>query len=291
MASADMILSIVALCLFAAMLLQFTYRFLQSHWTIYAYIMVFTLIRITAFGIRAYLDSEPTNLSVNTYTNLVITELILLSIGIVFVMKLLVQLYGCLLPKLRAQDSSDPDAFERIVIAKTRFILMPLIILVILGAVYSTPGHSQSEQDTGLLLRKVGICLLCILGFWYLYAAYAYRQRYYSNSRQAFTIALIATALFQVSLIYKGVCTFYPDAQNSTAVYFLLIPVLEVIALAFLCVDLQALFRGGPGGEGAYYSNNDIEIVAPAALNSNSTAQSQPQSTGYYPIHQQQQHQ
>ncbi|KAG0070831.1 hypothetical protein BGZ89_012330 [Linnemannia elongata] len=290
MASTDMILSIVALLLFAVMFVQFTYRYVQSRWSIYAYVMVFTLIRIAAFGIRAYLDSNPTGLSVSTYTNLVITELILLSVGIVFIMKLLVQLYGSLLPKLRSQEAdSEPDLFERIVIGKTRFILLPLIILVILGAVYSTPDHSQSDQDLGLLLRKVGICLLCILGFWYLFAAYTYRQRYHSNSRQAFTIALIATALFQVSLIYKVVYTFYPAAQNSTVVYFLFIPVLEVIAMGFLCVDLQALFRGGPGGESAYYSNNDIEIVAPAALNSNGAAQPLNQSTGYYPIHQQQQ--
>ncbi|KAG0285217.1 hypothetical protein BGZ96_010470 [Linnemannia gamsii] len=279
MASADMILSIVALFLFFAMFIQFTYRYIQSRfWSIYAYIMVFTLIRIAAFGIRAYIDSSPTNISVDTFTNLIITELILLSIGIVFVMKLLVQLYGFLLPKLRAQESgftAEPDTFERIVIGKTRFILMPLVILIILGAVYSTPDHTPSEQSTGLLLRKVGICLLAILGFWYLFAAYTYRQRYYSNARQAFTIALIATALFQLSLIYKTVYTFYADAQNSIVVYFLFLPVLEVIALGFLCVDLQALFRGGCGEPG-YYSHDDIEIP-------------QPQSTGYYPIHSQQQ--
>ncbi|KAF9144358.1 hypothetical protein BGX30_013066 [Mortierella sp. GBA39] len=285
MASADMILSIVALTLFATMFVQFTYRFLQSRWSVYAYIMVFTLIRIAAFGIRAYLDSNPTDLSISTYTNLMITELILLSIGVVFIMKLLVQLYGTLLPKLRAQESNaEPDLFERIVIGKTRFVLLPLIILVIVGAVDSTPDHSQSDQNTGLILRKVGVCLLCILGFWYLFAAYTYRQRFHANSRQAFTIGFIATALFQVSLIYKVIYTFYPAAQNSTAVYFVFIPVLEVVALGSLCVDLQALFRGG---ESAYYSNNDIEIVAPDALNSNGAAQ----PTGYYPIHQQQQQQ
>ncbi|KAF9539117.1 hypothetical protein EC957_005793 [Mortierella hygrophila] len=282
MASADMILSVVALILFAIMLVQFAYRFLRSRWSIYAYIMVFTVIRIAAFGIRAYLDSNPTDISVSTYTNLMVAELILLSIGVVFIMKLLVQLYGSLLPKLRAQESNaEPDLFERIVIEKTRFVLLPLIILVILGAVDSTPGHSQSDLDTGLILRKVGICLLCILGFWYLFAAYTYRQRFHANSRQAFSIGLIATALFQVSLIYKVIYTFYPAAQNSTVVYFLLIPVLEIIALGFLCVDLQALFRGG---ESAYYNNNDIEIVAPAASNG---VVAQP--TGYYPIHQQQQ--
>ncbi|KAG0375483.1 hypothetical protein BGX24_009036 [Mortierella sp. AD032] len=290
MASADMILSIVALLLFAAMLAQFTFRYIQSSlWSIYAYIMVFTVIRIAAFGIRAYLDSNPATLSVSTYTNLVIAELILLSVGIVFIMKLLVQLYGCILPKLRAQDEGldgEPDAFERIVITKTKFILLPLIILVILGAVYSTPDHTQSEQDTGLLLRKVGICLLAVLGFWYLLAAYTYRRRYYSNARQAFTIALIATALFQVSLIYKVVYTFYADAQNTTVVYFLFVPVLEVVALGFLCVDLQALFRGGRGGESPYYSNNnDIEIVQPAPLGS-SGAQSQ--GAEYYPLRHQQ---
>ncbi|KAF9128375.1 hypothetical protein BGW39_005128 [Mortierella sp. 14UC] len=276
------------------MLLQFTHRYFQSGlWSIYAYIMVFTLIRIAAFGIRAYIDSNPSSLSVSTYTNLVITELILLSVGIVFIMKLVVQLYGCLLPKLRAQEegfaASEPDLFERIVIGKTRFILLPLIILLIVGAVNSTPDHSQSDQDTGLLLRKIGISLLAILGFWYLFAAYTYRQRYLSNARQAFTIALIATALFQVSLIYKVVYTFYAAAQNSTVVYFLLIPVLEVIALGFLCVDLQALFRGGDLASSYYSNRNDIEIVQPVLLASN--AQPQPQSAEYYPLHQQQRQQ
>ncbi|KAG0306257.1 hypothetical protein BGZ97_000808 [Linnemannia gamsii] len=269
------------------MLLQFTYRYVQSRfWSIYAYIVVFSLLRITAFGIRAYLDSNPKDITVDTYTSLIITQMILLSIGIVFVMKLLVQLYGFLLPKLRAQESgiaAEPDTFERIVIGKTRFILMPLVIIIILGAVYSTPDHSPSEQSTGLLLRKVGICLLAILGFWYVFAAFTYRQRYYSNARQAFTIALIATALFQLSLIYKVVYTFYANAQNSTVVYFLFVPVLEIVALAFLCVDLQAIFRGDCG-EAGYYSSNDIEIVAPAALNSNNGS-AQPQSTGYYPLH------
>ncbi|KAF9907896.1 hypothetical protein EC991_010409 [Linnemannia zychae] len=290
MASADMVLSIISLILFVAMLLQFTYRYFQSgRWSLYAYIMIFTVLRIIAFGIRAYLDTNPTSISISTYTNLVITEIILLSVGIVFVMKLLVQLFGCLLPKLRAQEEGykgEPDLFERIVIGQTRFILLPLIILVIIGAVYSTPDHTPSEQDTGLLLRKVGISLLAILGFWYLFATFTYRQRYAANARQAFTIALIATALFQISLIYKVVYTFYPAAQNTTVVYFLLIPVLEVIALGFLCVDLQALFRGDDQASSFRSSRNDIEIVLPSPLANSS--QSQPQSADYYPLHQQQ---
>ncbi|KAF9934789.1 hypothetical protein FBU30_000083 [Linnemannia zychae] len=277
MVSADMILSIVALCLFAVMLVQFTYRYIQSRWSVYIFIMIFILIRIAAFGIRAYIDSNPANISIETYTNLIITEMILLSIGIVFILKLLVQLYGVLLPKLRAQEAREPDLFERIVVNRTRLVLLPLVILVIVGAVYSSPGHSQSEQSTGLLLRKVGICLLCILGFWYLIAGYTYRRRYYSNSRQAFTIAFVATALFQVSLIYKLVCTFYADAQNSTVVYFLLIPVLELIALGFLCVDLHALFRGGRDGD-PLYLNNHVELVQPQPL-------SQTQNAEYYPLH------
>ncbi|KAG0214691.1 hypothetical protein BGX33_001949 [Mortierella sp. NVP41] len=285
MALADMILSIVALCLYVVMLAQFTYRFLRSGWRVYIFIMLFALIRIAAFGIRAYLDSNPTSLSVNTYTNLVITELILLSVGVVFILKLLVKLYGFLLPKLRAQESEDPDLFERLVIEKTKFFLLPLIILVIVGAIYSTPSHTQSEQDLGLVLRKVGICLLTLLGFWYLFAAVTYRQRYASNSRQAFTIALIATALFQVSLIYKLIYTFYADAQNSTVAYFLFTPVLEIVALGFLCVDLQALFRGS--SDGSYYSNSsDVETVLPAPA-ANSPYQGQ--NAGYYELQQQQQ--
>ncbi|KAF8926065.1 hypothetical protein BGZ58_000223 [Dissophora ornata] len=207
--------------------------------------MIFLVIRIVAFGMRAYLDSGAISPSDNNYLNLVITELVLLSIGVVFVMKLLVRLYESVLPKLRAQFSHGPDLFERCLIERTRFFLTPLIVLVVVGAIMSTPDHSESDQNTGLALRKVGVSLLLVLGLWYWFAAYTYRNRYPGNSR-AFTIALLATTAFDISLIYKFIYTFYSAAQNVTGVFFIFTPLMEMAGLCVLSVDLQSYFLGHP---------------------------------------------
>ncbi|CAO3563157.1 unnamed protein product [Mortierella alpina] len=106
------------------------------------------------------------------------------------------------------------------------------------------PDHSISEQHLGLVLRKVGICLLMILGVWFLHAAFTYRSRYPGN-RYAFTVALAVTLLFDITLVYKLVATFYPDAQSQTAAYFILQVLMELIGLSVLSVDLQAYFLGG----------------------------------------------
>ncbi|KAF9344255.1 hypothetical protein BGX26_004609 [Mortierella sp. AD094] len=269
MVSADEVLSIVACVLYCVMLAVFGLRFMKSGWGVYSYIMIFVVIRIVAYGIRAYMDSGAIDPSNSSYVNLVITELVLLSIGVVFIMKLIVRLYDFILPKLRTQYSQGPDLFERCLVERTRFFLLPLIILVVVGAVLSTPGHSASDMDLGVALRKVGVSLLMLLGLWYLYATFTYRNRYPGN-RQAFTIALTAIGLFDISLAYKVVYTFYPAAQNTTAVYFILSPLLELIALCVLSVDLQSYFMGHP-------LVDDIEIQ-PSAINGSY----QPQPVGYY---------
>ncbi|KAF9432769.1 hypothetical protein BGZ76_010354 [Entomortierella beljakovae] len=243
MVSVEEILSIVTAILFCAMIVVFGTRYLRSHWGIYRYIIIFLIIRVAAYSIRAYLNSGAILPSDPNYVNIYIAELILVSIGVVFIMKLIVQLYQSLLPKLRSQASHSPDLFERCLIERTRFFLMPLIALIITGAVLSTPDHSASDQETGLALRKVGVILLLALGLWYLFATYTYRNRYPSNSR-AFSIAFLAIAFFVVSLIYKVIYTFYAAAQTNTGVFFIFSPLMELIALCILSVDLEAYFKG-----------------------------------------------
>ncbi|KAF9169067.1 hypothetical protein BGX21_001600 [Mortierella sp. AD011] len=274
MVSVDEVLSIVACVLFCVTLAGFGIRFMNSRWGVYSYIMIFIVLRIVGYGIRAYIDSGAIDPSNDSYVNLIITELILLSIGVVFIMKLIAQLYDFILPKLRSQYSQEPDLFERCMVERTRFFLLPLTVLVIVGAVESTPGHSASEMDLGLVLRKIGICLLMLLGIWYFSSTFVYRNRYPANSR-AFTIALAAIGLFDISIVYKVVCTFYPAAQNVTAVYFIFSPVLELIVLGVLSVDLQSYFLGYPSVE-------DIEIQ-PVAPN----GYYQSQTAGYYDYPQQ----
>ncbi|KAF9955484.1 hypothetical protein BGZ72_003707 [Mortierella alpina] len=245
MASAEEILSIIAAILFMVALSQFSFRYLKSRWGIYFFIMTFCLLRVVAYSIRAYMNSGAITPLDKSFMNLYIAELILLSIGVVFIMKLLARLYGAILPKLRAQTSTGPDRFEQCLVERTKYFLLPLIVLVVAGAIYSTPNHSISDQHLGLVLRKVGICLLMILGVWFLHAAFNYRTRYPGN-RYAFNIALVATILFDITLVYKLVATFYADAQNQTAVYFIFQALVELMGLGVLSVDLQAYFLGGP---------------------------------------------
>ncbi|KAF9169065.1 hypothetical protein BGX21_010905 [Mortierella sp. AD011] len=257
MVSVDEVLSIVTCVLFCVTLAGFGIRFMNSRWGVYSYIMIFIVLRIVGYGIRAYIDSGAIAPSNGSYVNLIITELVLLSIGVVFIMKLIARLYDFILPKLRSQYSQEPDLFERCMVERTRFFLLPLTVLVIVGAVKSTPGHSASEMDLGLALRKVGVCLFILLGAWYFYSTFVYRNRYPANSR-AFTIALAAIGLFDISIVYKVVYTFYPAAQNATAVYFILSPLLELIVLGVLSVDLQSYFLGYPSADDV-----EIQLVAP----------------------------
>ncbi|KAG0048063.1 hypothetical protein BGZ83_006931 [Gryganskiella cystojenkinii] len=271
MVNADEILSIVVLICFAVLLVQFVLRYFRSGWGLYIFISVFCVIRIVAYGIRAYIDSgaiDPAT-DTKTYTNLMIAELICISIGAIFAFKLVARLYESILPKLRAQTQVGPDLFERTMVQQNKLFLLPLVILVIVGAVDSTPDHTESQQDLGRTLRKIGVSLLMLMGIWYLYQGHIYRQRYSAN-RQAFTIAMIVTAIFDLSLIYKLIYTFWPAAMNVTAVYFLFSPLLELMALAVLSVDLQAYFLGHLAVE------EDIEIVQPVVVGTNNPGYFQP---------------
>lgn len=245
MASVDEILSIITCILFGIVLAGFSLRYMGSRWSIYVFIMVFIVIRIAAFGIRAYMDSGAIAPGDDGFLDIYITELVLLSVGVIFIMKLLARLYDCILPKLRAQNDTLPDLFERCLVERTRFFLLPLIALVIAGAVLSTPQHSASDQQLGLTLRKIGVSLLMLLGLWYWFAAFTYRNRYEGN-RRAFTIALLATTLFDISLLYKLIYTFHPDAQSNAGVFFVFSPLMELIGLCILSVDLRAYFLGHP---------------------------------------------
>ncbi|KAF8926115.1 hypothetical protein EDD21DRAFT_377629 [Dissophora ornata] len=248
MASADEILSIVAAVLFAALLGQFSTRFLRSHWIPYLLIIFFCTIRVAGYGIRAYLDTNSLEYGSNTWISLYIAELVLLSIGAIFILLLLARLYRSILPKLRAQTGEDRGKFERTLVDHTRLYLLPVIVCVIIGGTYAAPTYSESQQNTGLILRKIGVVMLGFVGFLYLVTALMYRKRYPDN-QQAFNIALIVTALFDVSLVYKIVYTFYSKAQTTTVAYFILSPLLEIIALCVLSVDLQGHFLGHPSLE------------------------------------------
>ncbi|KAF9275093.1 hypothetical protein BGZ68_000126 [Mortierella alpina] len=243
MAPADEILSTITAVFFMLALMQFSFRYLKSSWDIYFFLITFCLFRVVAYGIRAYMNSGAITPTDKSFMNLYIAELILLSIGAVFIMKLLARLYGTILPRLRTPTLNEADLFERCLVENTKYFLLPLIVLVIAGAIYSTPGHSVSEQRLGLVLRKIGICLLMILGIWFLHAAFIYRSRYPAN-RYAFTVALVATLLFDITLVYKLVSTFYADAQTQTVVYFIFQVLMELMGLCVLSVDLQVHFLG-----------------------------------------------
>ncbi|GJJ72829.1 hypothetical protein EMPS_05187 [Entomortierella parvispora] len=268
MVNADQILSIVAVVCFAVLLVQFALRYRRSGWGLYMYIAIFCVIRVVAYGIRAYIDGSP-DINTTTLTNLTIAELICISIGAIFAFKLIARLYESILPKLRAQSQVGPDLFERTMVQQNKLFLLPLVILVILGAVDSTPGHTESQMSLGLTLRRVGVSLLMIIGIWYLYQGYVYRQRYSANGR-AFTIALLTILIFDLSLVYKVIYSFWPQAETVTIVYFVLSPLLELIALAILSVDLQAYFLGHA------IVQEDIEIAQPALAGSS--------QAGYYQL-------
>ncbi|KAG0048510.1 hypothetical protein BGZ83_006549 [Gryganskiella cystojenkinii] len=271
MANADEILSIVILICFAALLAQFVFRYLRSGWGLYIYISVLCVIRVVAYGIKAYIDGGAIDRATDpkTYRDLEIVELICISIGSIFYFKLIARLYESILPKLRAQTQEGPDLFERTMVQQNKLFLLPLVILAIVGAVISTPDHTESQQNTGGTLHKISISLLMLIGIWYLYQGHLYRQRY-SASRRAFTIAMTATAIFDLSLIYKLIYTFWPAAMTFTAVYFLFSPLLELTALTVLSVDLQAYFLGQITVE------EDTEIIQPVVVGANNPGYFQP---------------
>ncbi|KAF9577269.1 hypothetical protein BGW38_007639, partial [Lunasporangiospora selenospora] len=172
MANPDQILSIVAAILFGILMLQFGYRYFTYRWGVYKFILIFCVIRVVAYALRSELDVNgfggPGS---DSYLNVYITVYVLLSIGVVFVLKLISQLFGSILPKVRHLACNDfagspmpPDHFEQLVVARTALFVMPPAILVIAGSVLSNPTNSPSDQNLGQILRKVGMVLLMALG-------------------------------------------------------------------------------------------------------------------------------
>ncbi|KAG0048062.1 hypothetical protein BGZ83_006930 [Gryganskiella cystojenkinii] len=250
MASVDEILSIVAAVLYLGLLVQFTHRFVRSRWFPYAFLMFFCILRVVAYAIRAYTDTL--EYGTDKWIPLYITSTVLLSVGVIFILMLLAKLYHSILPKLRAQTGELRGRFEATLVDRTRLFLLPVIVCIIIGASYASPNDTPSHQSLGLVLRKVGIVLLGVFGAVFLIAALRYHKRYPGN-RQAFNIALTVTVLFDISLIYKIVYTFYAEAATTTAAFFVLSPLMELIALGVLSVDLQSYFLGQPELDNSEY--------------------------------------
>ncbi|GJJ70748.1 hypothetical protein EMPS_03098 [Entomortierella parvispora] len=246
MVSLDEILSAVTTVCFILLFLQFLFRLMNTGFGVYRYILFFCLIRTGDYGIRTYMDTgAAADLDTTTLTDLTIAELILSSIGSVFVMKLFSRLYEPLLPQLRAQRQEGPDLFERCMVQQPKFLLLPIVIMAIIGAIDSTPGHSESTMNLALILRKVAVSLMVLLGLWYMVAATTYRSRYGGTSSQyAFSIAMVATFIFDVALIYKCIYSFEPSLKTTTWVYFTFSPLLEIVGLLVLCQDLKRHFLG-----------------------------------------------
>ena len=243
MASADEILSIVAAALYLLLLGQFVVRFALSRWWTYLFIAFFCIIRVVAFVLRAYIDSDAVEYLSNQWISIYIAEVTLISAGVIFILLVLTHLYQSILPKLRHQNGHSPNMFETTLVNHTRLIMMPIIILVIIGAVFSTPGHSESLQNTGLILRKVAVLSLLVVGLMFLYAACDFRNLYVENQKP-FNTTLSVTTLFVVSLVYKITYTFSPDVENTTWAFFVFSPLLELVALYLLVGNLQTLFLG-----------------------------------------------
>lgn len=253
MASTDEILSIITAVLFAVLFVQFANRFANSRWRVYAFILFFCAIRIVAYILRAYIAVMNEGLSMGktikldypNYVSILITEMVFVSIGAIFILLLMTRLYHCLLPKLRHHAGHPRGRFEATLVDHTRLFMLPVIACIIVGAVFASPDYSADQQQIGLICRKVGTVGLFLFALVYLGAAETYRRRY-PEAKRAFSICVVVTGLFVVSLIYKIVATFYAPALTNLAVYYIFSPLVELIALCFLCVDLQLHFMGRP---------------------------------------------
>ncbi|KAG0038582.1 hypothetical protein BGZ82_011548 [Podila clonocystis] len=253
MATTDEILSIVTAALFAALLVQFAIRFARSHWWIYAFIIFFCAIRIVAYILRAYVAVMNEGLALGktikndypNYVSILITEMVFISIGAIFIILLMARLYHSILPKLRHHAGDLRGRFEATLVDHTRLFMLPVIACIIVGAVFSSPDYSADQQRIGLICRKVGSLGLFLFALVFLAAAEIYRRRY-PEAKRAFGICVVVTGLFVVSLIYKIVATFYAPALTNLALYYIFSPLVELIALCFLCVDLQLHFMGRP---------------------------------------------
>ncbi|GJJ78893.1 hypothetical protein EMPS_11252 [Entomortierella parvispora] len=243
--SADLILSSISAALFGALFLQFAFRFARSRWWIYFFCALFTTIRIAGYGLRAFMASDsapvyPTTAWINYY----IAETTLMSVGAIFILLILARLYQCILPKLRYRDDQEARTlFEKTLVDHTRVFLLPVIGCIIAGAVLASYTEDAKMMNTSLILRKVSMFGLFAVSLIFLAAAISYRRRYTEQSR-AFTICVATTTFFVLSMIYKIVSTFNESALNSLPAFYLCSTLLELIALAALCGDLQTYFLG-----------------------------------------------
>ncbi|KAG0049312.1 hypothetical protein BGZ83_005882 [Gryganskiella cystojenkinii] len=245
MVSADLILASVSATLFGALFLQFAYRFSRSRWWIYFFCSFFCAIRIAGYGLRAFLASDASpEYGTTTWINYYIAELVLMSIGVIFILLILARLYHSILPKLRYRgDGQEPRSlFERTLVDHTRVFLLPIIACVIAGGVLTSDQDPQ-KQNISLILRKVSSFGLFAVGLLFMAAAVSFRRRY-SDHPRPFTIAVAVSGLFLLSLIYKIVALFNAAALSSLAASYICSTLLELIALGFLCGDLQTYFLG-----------------------------------------------
>ncbi|KAK3847859.1 MAG: hypothetical protein J3R72DRAFT_430957 [Linnemannia gamsii] len=243
MASTDEILSVITAILYGILFLQFIYRFARSIWWIYFFCALLCAIRIAAFGLRAYVDAGSLIFGSQKWYAYYITEVTLLNVGAIFVILILARLYHSILPKIRHHTGGLPRGkFERTLVDHTRLFLLPIIGLIIAGGVLS----SMTDPDQvalSLTLRKIAVILLLVFGLVFLYSSWIYRQKFPSY-RRAFTICLIVTILFNISLVYKVVFTFDIKVQETVWAFYVFSPLLEIVALGVLAVDLQTVFLG-----------------------------------------------
>ncbi|KAF9432063.1 hypothetical protein BGZ76_011306, partial [Entomortierella beljakovae] len=197
----------------------------------------------SAYSIRAYVDRlGQTEIWSPRFVSYYIAELSLVSIGVIFILLILAKLYQSILPKLRYVTGRSRGNFEATLVDHTRLFLLPVIILVIIGGVYTSPDYSE-HFHTGEIMSRVAAVLLFGVSLVFLFAAWLFGLRYPENKRP-FKICFAVTALFVVSMVYKIVCTFKPELQGTTWAFFVFSPLLEILALGTLTVDLQKHFLG-----------------------------------------------
>ncbi|KAF9955485.1 hypothetical protein BGZ72_003708 [Mortierella alpina] len=249
MASADEILSIIAAILFFLLFCQFLARYIRSRWRIYVLTIVFCLIRVAGYSIRASGESDAVQKGSSLWVSLYISEAVLLAIGMAYILVLLAQLYRSILPKVRVPSTAElehhPDLFERTLVNYIRLILLPILTCTITGSILNTRRSSPAHRTIGAILHQIGVCLLAVCGAIFMAYAVVYFRRYW-NHRRSFRQLLIVTILLEISLIYKVVCSFVDAALKNTAAFFVFSPLMELTALCLLSVDLQDYFLAYP---------------------------------------------
>ncbi|KAF9571021.1 hypothetical protein EC968_001108 [Mortierella alpina] len=204
--------------------------------------------------IRASSESDAVEKGSSLWVSLNITEAVFIAIGMAFILVLLARLYRSILPKVRIPSMTGPerhpDLFERTLVNRTRWILLPILICTITGSILNTRRSSPEQRIIGAILHQIGVCLLAVCGAIFLVYAVIYVRRYW-NHKRSFRQLLIVTILLEISLIYKVVCAFVDMAVKQTALFFIFSPLMEFIALCLLSVDLQAYFLAHPHADTA----------------------------------------